>query len=278
MRCKQFPIRKAGIFRPGKEIEGLRGAAQENPKIDSARAEKTAFRMETGSDGGLHPCGRILFMSEKQYVIDALTISDSWRMFKILAEFVDGFEALGDLYPAVSIFGSARVKPGDAVYEKTVLIAEKLARNGFNIITGGGPGVMEAGNKAARESGVKSVGLNIKLPLEQKPNPFSTVSLQFQYFFVRKVMFVKYAQAYIAMPGGFGTMDEIFEALTLIQTRRLKPFPVILVGKDHWSGLLDWVRTTLLTGSYISSEDLDLLTILDDPDEVVHTIKKYVIV
>lgn len=217
-------------------------------------------------------------MTEKQYVIDAMTINDSWRLFKILAEFVDGFEALGDLYPAVSIFGSARVVPGDAIYEKTVLIARKLAQSGFHIITGGGPGVMEAGNKGAREGGVKSVGLNIQLPFEQKPNPFSNLNLQFQYFFVRKVMFLKYAQAYIGMPGGFGTMDEIFEALTLIQTRRTKPFPIILVGRDHWSGLIEWIRCTLIPGNYISAEDLDLLTILDDPDEVVHTIKKYVIV
>lgn len=217
-------------------------------------------------------------MPEKQYIIDALTIKDSWRLFKILAEFVDGFEALSELYPAVSIFGSARVKPGDETYEKTVVIARKLAQSGYHVITGGGPGIMEAGNKGAREGGAKSVGLNIVLPLEQEPNPFSNLRLDFQYFFVRKVMFVKYAQAYIGMPGGFGTMDEIFEALTLIQTRRMKPFPVILVGRDHWEGLLDWVKSKLLSSQYISPEDLSLLTVLDDPDEVVQTIKRYVIV
>ncbi|MHC1729346.1 MAG: TIGR00730 family Rossman fold protein [Syntrophobacteraceae bacterium] len=217
-------------------------------------------------------------MPEKQYVIDAMTIQDSWRLFKILAEFVDGFETLGDLYPAVTIFGSARVKPGEETYEKTYQIARKLAQNGYHIITGGGPGVMEAGNKGAKEGGSKSVGLNIELPLEQNPNPFSTVRVDFQYFFVRKVMFVKYAQAYVGMPGGFGTMDEIFEALTLIQTRRIKPFPVILVGKDFWMGLIEWIRGTLICGRYISPEDLDYLTILDDPDEVVHHIKKYVII
>lgn len=216
-------------------------------------------------------------MTEKQYVIDAMTINDSWRLFKILAEFVDGFEALGDLYPAVTIFGSARIKPGDETYEKTVEIARKLAQHGYHIITGGGPGVMEAGNKGAREGGAKSVGLNIQLPLEQHPNPFATLQLNFQYFFVRKVMFVKYAQAYIGMPGGFGTLDEVFEALTLIQTRRIKPFPVILVGKEYWSGLIEWTRSTLLCGKYISPEDMDFVTILDDPDEVVYTIKKYVI-
>jgi len=217
-------------------------------------------------------------MPEKQYLIDAMTVNDSWRLFKILAEFVDGFEALGDLYPAVTIFGSARVKPGDETYEKTYEIAKKLSLHGYNVITGGGPGVMEAGNKGAKEGGAKSVGLNIQLPLEQSPNPYSTLKLNFQYFFVRKVMFVKYAQAYIGMPGGFGTMDEIFEALTLIQTHRIKPFPVVLVGTQYWTGLLEWVRNTLLGGKYISPEDLDLVTVLDDPDEVVHTIKKYVIV
>ncbi|MCE5335935.1 MAG: TIGR00730 family Rossman fold protein [Desulfobacteraceae bacterium] len=217
-------------------------------------------------------------MPEKQYVIDAMTIQDSWRLFKILGEFVNGFEALADIYPSVSIFGSARVKPGDETYEKTYQIALRLARNGYNVITGGGPGVMEAGNKGAREGGAKSVGLNIHLPLEQNPNPFSNIHLNFEYFFVRKVMFVKYAQAYIGMPGGFGTMDEIFESLTLIQTRRIKPFPVILVGSEYWGGLLDWIKKTLVDGCFISPEDIDLVSVLDDPDEIVHTIKKYVIV
>jgi len=217
-------------------------------------------------------------MSEKQYLIDTITAGNSWRLFKIMAEFVDGFETLSDLYPAVTIFGSARVKPGDETYEKTCEIAKRLAFHGYNIITGGGPGVMEAGNKGAKEGGAKSVGLNIELPLEQVPNPYATLRLDFQYFFVRKVMFVKYAQAYIGMPGGFGTMDEIFEALTLIQTRRIKPFPVILVGTPYWTGLLEWIRNTLVGREYVSPDDLDLVTILDDPDEVVHTIKKYVIV
>ena len=217
-------------------------------------------------------------MPEKQYLIDSISVDNSWRLFKILAEFVDGFETLGDLYPAVTIFGSARATPGDETYEKTYEIAKKLSLHGYNVITGGGPGVMEAGNKGAKEGGAKSVGLNIQLPLEQSPNPYSTLKLNFQYFFVRKVMFVKYAQAYIGMPGGFGTMDEIFEALTLIQTHRIKPFPVVLVGTQYWTGLLEWVRNTLLGGKYISPEDLDLVTVLDDPDEVVHTIKKYVIV
>lgn len=216
--------------------------------------------------------------AEKQYLLDAITVHDSWRLFKILAELVDGFETLAEIYPAVTIFGSARVKPGDEIYERTVTIARKLAENGFNVLTGGGPGIMEAGNKGAREGGAKSVGLNIMLPMEQEPNPYANVKLDFQYFFVRKVMFVKYGQAYIGMPGGLGTLDEIFEALTLIQTHRIKPFPVILVGKDYWSGLADWIRNTLLARNYVSQQDLDLVTLLDDPDEVVRTIKRYVIV
>jgi uncharacterized protein (TIGR00730 family) len=216
-------------------------------------------------------------LAEKQYVIDAITIRDSWRLFKILGELVDGFDTLSDIHPAVSIFGSARVRPGDEHYEKAVIIATKLAQNGFNIITGGGPGIMEAGNKGARQGGAKSIGLNIELPLEQAHNQFANVVVDFKYFFVRKVMFVKYAQAYIGMPGGFGTLDEIFEAMTLIQTKRIKPFPVILVGSDYWKGIIEWVSATLVARNFISPEDLDLFTVLDDPDEVVHHIKRYVI-
>lgn len=217
-------------------------------------------------------------MPEKQYLIDDMTVNESWRLFKIIAEFVDGFETLADLYPAVSIFGSARVKPGDDDYEKTVVIARKLAQNGYHVITGGGPGTMEAGNKGAREGGGKSVGLNIRLPLEQLPNAYADIKVDFEYFFVRKVMFVKYAQAYVGMPGGFGTMDEVFEALTLIQTRRIKPFPVILVGSSYWNGLIEWVKATLVHRGFIAQDDLGLITVLDDPDEIVRTIKRYVIV
>jgi hypothetical protein len=217
-------------------------------------------------------------MTEKQYVVDAITVMDTWRLFKIMAEFVEGFETLSDIYPCVSIFGSARVRPGDDTYEKTVEIARKLAENGYHIITGGGPGIMEAGNKGAREGGGKSVGLNIHLPMEQEPNAYADVKLSFNYFFVRKVMFVKYAQAYIGMPGGFGTLDEIFEAITLIQTKRIKPFPVILVGTDYWKPLWRWIEDTLLAQKLISPGDLDLVTILDNPDDVVKTIKRTVIV
>ena len=211
---------------------------------------------------------------EKQYLIDVMTVKDTWRLFKVLAELVDGFETLSEFYPCISIFGSARVRPGDETYEKTVTIARELARHGYHIITGGGPGIMEAGNKGAQEGGSKSIGLNIHLPLEQKPNIYADVKLEFRYFFIRKLMFVKYAQAYIGMPGGFGTLDEIFEALTLIQTKRIKPFPVILVGSDYWNGLLDWIKSTLLKKELISPEDLGLFTILDKPEDVVKTIRE----
>jgi hypothetical protein len=217
-------------------------------------------------------------MQERQYLIDAITVHDSWRLFKILAELVEGFETLSDVYPCVSIFGSSRVRPGEETYETAVAIAKKLAENGYHVITGGGPGVMEAANKGAREGGGKSVGLNIRLPMEEGPNPYADIQLDFRYFFVRKVMFVKYAQAYVGMPGGFGTLDEIFEAITLIQTKRIKPFPVILVGSDYWGPLWEWVRSTLLERGLISSEDLDLVSMLDDPDEVVKTIKRTVII
>ncbi|WAC07312.1 MAG: TIGR00730 family Rossman fold protein [Thermodesulfobacteriota bacterium] len=212
--------------------------------------------------------------SEKQYLIDVMTVKDTWRLFKVLAELVDGFETLSEFYPCISIFGSARVHPGDETYEKTFIIARELAKHGYHIITGGGPGIMEAGNKGARAGDAKSIGLNIHLPLEQKPNIYSNIKLEFRYFFVRKLMFVKYAQAYIGMPGGFGTLDEIFEALTLIQTKRIKPFPVILVGSDYWNGLLEWIKSTLLTRKLISPEDLELITILDNPEDVVKTIRE----
>jgi uncharacterized protein (TIGR00730 family) len=194
-----------------------------------------------------------------------------------MAEVVDGFETMSDMYPCVSIFGSARVGPGDDMYEKTVSIAKKLGESGFHIITGGGPGIMEAGNKGAKEAGAKSIGLNIHLPAEQECNSHVDVRLDFKYFFVRKLMFVKYAQAYVGMPGGFGTLDEVFEAITLIQTKRIKPFPVVLVGSDYWNPLWDWVRSSLVDRKFISTDDVNLVTILDDPDEVVRKITSIVI-
>jgi uncharacterized protein (TIGR00730 family) len=216
-------------------------------------------------------------MSEKQYVINEITIEDSWRMFRIMAEFVDGFESLGKCHPAVSIFGSTRIKPGDEVYTKAEQIGKLLAENGFTVITGGGPGAMEAANKGAFSAGGKSIGLNIELPLEQKPNPYTNITLNFRYFFVRKVMFVKYAVAYIILPGGFGTMDELLESITLIQTKKIKPFPVILVGSNYWGGFLDWIKEVVLKEGKITPADLDILQLIDEPAEVIRAINKTVI-
>ena len=216
-------------------------------------------------------------MTEKQYLINEITIEDSWRMFRIMAEFVDGFEALAKYHPAVSIFGSTRTRPGDEVYQRAEQIGKLLAENGFAVITGGGPGVMEAANKGAFSAGGKSIGLNIELPLEQKPNPYTNITLNFRYFFVRKVMFVKYAVAYIILPGGFGTMDELLESITLIQTKKIRPFPVILVGSNYWKGFLEWIKEVVLKEGKISSADLDILQLIDEPQEIIKTIKKTVI-
>jgi uncharacterized protein (TIGR00730 family) len=216
-------------------------------------------------------------MIEKQYVVDALSIEESWRVFRIMAEFVDAIETLSGVKNAVSIFGSARSKPGDPYYQKAELLARLLAGHGFSVITGGGPGVMEAANKGAAEAGGQSVGMNIRLPFEQKPNPYANLTINYKYFFIRKVMFVKYAMAYVILPGGFGTMDELFEALTLIQTKRIKPFPVILMGSEYWKGLFDWLKKTMLRDGMIAPEDLERFQIIDDPEEVVRHIQKYVI-
>ena len=214
---------------------------------------------------------------EKQFVVDDLTLGEPWRLFKIMGEFVDGVDTLHDLGPAVSIFGSARIKPNDAVYKKAEKIAELFVKKGFSVITGGGGGVMEAANKGAADAGGTSVGLNILLPFEQEPNPFSNVKLDFKYFFIRKVMFIKYASAYIILPGGFGTLDELFEAVTLVQTRRIKSFPLILVDSEYWAGLIDWIKDKLLSEKRISSEDIEILQIMDDPEEIVKTVKKVII-
>ena len=217
-------------------------------------------------------------MDEKQYVIDSMSINESWRVFRIMAEIVDGIETLSNVHNAVTIFGSARVKPDDICYQNTEKLARLLVQEKFSVITGGGPGVMEAANKGAAEAGGKSVGLNIKLPYEQKPNPYANIHLDYKYFFVRKVMFVKYAVAYVIMPGGFGTMDELFEALTLIQTKKIKAFPLILMGSEYWQGLIDWLKNTMIKNGKILAADLDLIQVVDEPEEVVKLIKKYVIV
>ena len=216
-------------------------------------------------------------MPEKQYLINEMTVRDTWRTFHIMAEFVEGFEALAECHPAVSIFGSTRVKPEDEVYQKAERIGQLLAENGFGVITGGGPGVMEAANKGASLAGGKSIGLNIELPLEQTPNPYTNMNLIFHYFFVRKVMFIKYAVAYIILPGGFGTMDELFESITLIQTHKIRPFPVILVGSNYWKGLLDWIKEVVLKEGKISPSDLEILQVTDEPEEIIKIIKKTVI-
>lgn len=217
-------------------------------------------------------------MDEKQYVIDALSVNESWRVFRIMAEFVEGIETLSSVENAVTIFGSARAKQEDIDYRRTEKLAKLLVQEKFNVITGGGPGIMEAANKGAAKAGGKSVGLNIKLPFEQKPNPYANIHLDYKYFFVRKVMFVKYAVAYVIMPGGFGTMDELFEALTLIQTKKIKSFPLILMGSEYWKGLIDWLKERMLAEGKILPADMDLIQIVDEPEDVVKLIKKYVIV
>ena len=215
---------------------------------------------------------------EKQFVIDDLKLGESWRLFKIMGEFVEGVEGLHDLGPAVSIFGSARTPSDDPQYKKAEAIAARFVKNGFGVITGGGGGIMEAANKGASDAGGTSVGLNIRLPFEQKPNPFATVQLEFNYFFIRKVMFIKYAAAYVVMPGGFGTLDELFEVMTLVQTQRIRPFPIIMVGTDYWGGLLDWIRDQLLTEHLISPEDMDIIQVLDEPEEIVDAVRKILVV
>ncbi|MEM7084632.1 MAG: TIGR00730 family Rossman fold protein [Bacteroidota bacterium] len=198
--------------------------------------------------------------------------NDSWAIFKIMGEFVNGFERMSNIGPCVSIFGSARTAADDKYYELAVSIAEKITQHGYGVITGGGPGIMEAGNKGAHLAGGTSVGLNIDLPFEQHDNPFidSDKSLDFDYFFVRKVMFVKYSQGFVVMPGGFGTLDELFEAMTLIQTHKIDRFPIILVGVDFWGGLLDWIKSTLLAAHQnISPQDLDLFHLVDTADDVL---------
>ncbi|WP_222984267.1 TIGR00730 family Rossman fold protein [Flagellimonas meishanensis] len=203
--------------------------------------------------------------------------NDSWAIFKIMGEFVNGFEKMSAIGPCVSIFGSARVKPGQPYYDLAVKVAQRVAEAGYGIITGGGPGIMEAGNKGASLAGGISVGLNIDLPFEQHDNPFidNDKSLDFDYFFVRKVMFVKYSQGFVVMPGGFGTLDEFFEALTLIQTNKIHKFPIILVGTEFWKGLIDWIKNTLLEQGNISPKDLDLIKLVDTEDEVVNIIDDF---
>jgi uncharacterized protein (TIGR00730 family) len=202
---------------------------------------------------------------------------ESWRIFKIMSEFVEGIDKLAKIGPCVSIFGSARTSPENPYYKIAEEIAAKLVRHGYGVITGGGPGIMEAGNKGAASERGRSVGLNIELPFEQKPNPYidSDKNINFDFFFVRKVMFVKYSQGFIIMPGGFGTLDEMFESLTLIQTHKIGRFPVVLVGKDYWGGLIDWMKKTMVAAGNIHEEDLELFALVDTPTEAVRVIDDF---
>ena len=214
----------------------------------------------------------------KQKTWNEIKTNDSWAIFKVMSEFVDGFEKMSRIGPCVSIFGSARTKVGDKYYELAEDISFQLTQQGYGIITGGGPGIMEAGNKGAHRGNGISVGLNIDLPFEQKDNPYidRDKNLEFDYFFVRKVMFVKYAQGFVAMPGGFGTLDELFEAMTLIQTQKIGKFPIVLVGTEFWNGMLDWIKKVLLEEhKNISEDDLDLFHIVDTAEEVVEIINTF---
>lgn len=213
-------------------------------------------------------------MADK-YEINSLEKEESWRLFRYLGELVEGFDKLSGIAPAVTIYGSAVAKPEQADYQNAKQIAYLLGKQGFNIITGGGPGMMEAANLGASEAGVKSVGLNIELPQEQKCNVYSNLNITFDHFFVRKVMLVKYATAFVIMPGGLGTLDELTEVLTLIQTNKIKPFPVILFNSGFWHNLLDWLQNTLLTNGYISESDLQLLRLSDEPEDVQNIVSSW---
>lgn len=225
---------------------------------------------------------KIIHDKLKQKTWNEIRTNDSWGIFKIMSEFVNGYETMARIGPCVTIFGSARIKPDDKYYTLAEKIAFKISKAGYGIITGGGPGIMEAGNKGAHLGGGTSVGLNIELPFEQHYNPYidKDKNLNFDYFFVRKVIFVKYSQGFVVMPGGFGTLDEMFEALTLIQTKKIARFPIILVGSSFWNGLIDWIKTVLVEKfKTVKEEDLDLFKVVDTEDEVLETLdtfyKKY---
>jgi uncharacterized protein (TIGR00730 family) len=210
-----------------------------------------------------------------EYEINELAKEESWRMFRIIGELVEGFDKLSGIEPAVTIYGSSRLKADDELYAQTEEIAYRLGQMGFSIITGGGPGVMEAANKGALRAGVTSVGLNIDLPEEQICNAYTTKSITFSHFFARKVMLVKYAIAFVIIPGGLGTLDELTEVLTLIQTHKIRPFPVILFNSQYWKGFLDWLQSSVLAREFISEDDLNLLRVCDHPDEVIETVQRW---
>lgn len=207
--------------------------------------------------------------------MEDLKHSETWRVFRIQSELVEGFETLNEIGPAVTVFGSSRMKPGSYYYEKAVELGKKLSDGGFAVFTGGGPGIMEGANKGSHQGKSKSIGLNIEISEEQRANKYQDISLSFRYFFVRKLMFVKYAIAFIIFPGGFGTMDELFEALTLSQTKKIGIFPIILFGKDYWKGLIDWFKSTLILNHTIAPEDLGLISLVDEVDEVCQILKEH---
>lgn len=212
---------------------------------------------------------------QRGYEINDMAKEESWRLFRVMGEMVEGFDTLTGIEPAVSVYGASRLKPADRIYAECEEIAYRLGQIGFSIVTGGGPGIMEAANKGARRAGVTSVGLNITLPEEQVCNAYATKSITFHHFFVRKVMLVKYATAFIIMPGGIGTLDELTEVLTLMQTMKIKPFPVILYSSEFWKGFIDWLEQTVLGKGFVSKEDLNLLRVSDHVDEVVDTVQNW---
>ena len=226
-----------------------------------------ANREEPSMDEARPPRGRRRSMKD-------VIPKDTWTVFKIMGEFVEGFEAMRRVEPAVSIFGGTRVVKGSRYYRKAVQVAQALAREGFSIITGGGPGIMEAANLGARRGGGRSIGLNIRLPFEHQPNRHIDTLVNFNYFFARKVMFIKYACAYVVFPGGYGTLDEAFEALTLAQTHKIDNFPVIMVGRDYWKGMIGWIHRSMLRGGMIVNDDLRLFTVTDDPQEVCRLVRE----
>ena len=288
-------------MKDGRDREKGETASDERvPELEPAPGEAREARSEAGSAGGHGPVGATEASPEPAWrppppsretederflesAVEELKESpvfavgqDAWRVFRIMGEFVEGFEKMARLGPCVSIFGSARVGPQDPIYQMCVETARLMGEAGFAIITGGGPGVMEAANRGAREAGVASVGCNIELPFEQGTNAFVDLAIDFRYFFVRKTMFVKYAEAFVIFPGGFGTMDELFEALTLIQTGKVRNFPVVLFGRSYWSGMLDWIEGTMAVEGKVSPEDVELLFVTDSPEEAVrHVVENY---
>ena len=252
----------------------------DNEQEQAKGERKRTGRLTVRRDSGHHATQRagrtedeaLLKRSPRPEFLD----TDPWRSLRILSEFVDGFDALAGVGPAVSVFGSARMGPRHRWYQSARELGAALAKAGYAVITGGGPGIMEAANRGCHEAGGLSVGCNIELPMEQGLNPYVDLGVEFRYFFARKTMFVKYADAFVIYPGGFGTLDELFEALTLIQTKKIRDFPVILVGSDYWAGLLDWIKGTLLEEAAIAKEDVDLLRITDDVDEACRIIDAYV--